>query len=341
MHVTVRGDGVAARCCIRLLGRAGLSVALQSPARPKLPAIMIGATTQKLFRDVFERDDLFDRLLPVASRVVAWGPGASPRVLPHSAVVVSEQELLWRLNGSAAVEDDAEQPSWLVAASRPLPDACIEQHFGARTATAVPVRFRAGADRSACWIESLENGWAFLIPAQDDKGWLLAVGDAGHAPLADSRLVSAQIAEITGEPAVFPSHPRIAWPLCGPGWLACGTGALAFDPLCGDGSGHAVREAILAAAVLRSIDIGEECEELLAHYRSRLLAGFMRHLETCEDFYRTGGSTPWWQTQVQAARDGLNWCAGELRSVSRVQYQLLGFDLERVPVPPDRAHHSF
>jgi hypothetical protein len=159
--------------------------------------------------------------------------------------------------------------------------------------------------------------------------------------LAGGRLVSGQIAEVTGEPAEFPSHPRIVWPLCGPGWLACGTGALAFDPLCGDGSGHAVREAILAAAVLRSIDKGEDCEGLLAHYRSRLLAGFMRHLETCESFYQTGGSTPWWQTQVQAARNGLNWCAAELRSVSGVQYQLRGFDLERLPGSSDRAHHSF
>jgi hypothetical protein len=85
----------------------------------------------------------------------------------------------------------------------------------------------------------------------DHTGWLLAVGDRGETLLAGSRMVSGQIAEITGEPAEFPAHPRIVWPLCGPGWLACGTGALSFDPLCGVGSGHAVREAILAAAVLR------------------------------------------------------------------------------------------
>jgi flavin-dependent dehydrogenase len=179
----------------------------------------------------------------------------------------------------------------------------------------------------------------FLIPGGQDQGWLLAVGDLGDFRSADSRLVGAQIAEVIGEPAQFPSHPRIAWPLCGPGWLACGTGALAFDPLCGDGSGHAVREGILAAAVLRSIYRGGRSEELLSHYRSRLLAGFMRHLATCETFYRTGGCSPWWRQQLEAVRDGLDWRPPEPGLDSSPRFRLRGFDLE--PVSVDRPHYSF
>ena len=41
--------------------------------------------------------------------------------------------------------------------------------------------------------------------------------------------------------------------MCGPGWLSCGTAALSFDPICGDGTGHAVREGILAAAVIFAV----------------------------------------------------------------------------------------
>jgi hypothetical protein len=291
---------------------------------------MIGGTTQRLFRDAFGQDDLFRDLPAITRRVVAWGPGSDPRVLPHSAVIVSEHDLLERLQPSVGIADVADQAAWTIAASRPLPESCIEQHFGSRTARAARVRLREGADRSACWVESLENGWLFLIPDAQATGWLLAVGDLGESPLGASRLVSRQIADIAEGHAEFPSYPRIAWPLCGPGWLACGTGALAFDPLCGDGSGHAIREAILAAAVLRCIQRGGDRDELLTHYRSRLLAGFTRHLEVCEGFYRTGGSTPWWQAQLQAVRTGLEWCASELGSGVGAQYQLRGFDLQRV-----------
>jgi hypothetical protein len=240
-------------------------------------------------------------------------------------VVVNEEDLLRKLQSSTGADEPA---PWIVIASRPLPDACVEEQFGSRTAKAMPVRLRQGADPSACWIESLENGWAFLIPDGKANGWLLAVGDL-ELPLTGSRLVAGQIADSAGEPVEFPSSPRIAWPLCGPGWLACGTGAIAFDPLCGDGSGHAVREAILAAAVLRSIHKGGNCDELLAHYRSRLLAGFKRHLEICEGFYRTGGGTPWWQTQLHETRKGVAWCAGKLNRAFSVPYRLRGFDLER------------
>jgi hypothetical protein len=301
---------------------------------------MIGSTTQKLFRDAFGQDDLFGSFPGITRRIVAWGPDADPLILPHSAVVVNEQDLLQKLQTSAGAAQAADQAAWIIAASRPLPDACLEQHFGSRTALAVAVRLRADADRSACWVESLKNGWLFLIPGGETTGWLLAVGDPGGSPLEGSRLVGRQIAEIAEERTEFPSYPRIAWPLCGPGWLACGTGALGFDPLCGDGSGHAIREAILAAAVLRSIHKGGDCDELLMHYRSRLLAGFKRHLETCEGFYRTGGSSPWWRTQLQAVRAGMEWSAGELGRGLVARYQLHGFDLERLETSR-RPNHTF
>jgi hypothetical protein len=330
MNVTIRGDGVAARCCARLLEGGEFRVTLLRPPRPKLPAIMIGATTQKLFLDVFAQDDLFRDLPVIQKRVVAWGAGSDPRVLPHSAVIAREQDLLDRLGISTSVPHDAAPDAWTIVASRPLPESCGEQAFGLRTARAAPVRLREGADPSACWVESLDNGWLFLMPDGQGGGWVLAVGDSGDSQLGGSRLIRHQVAEIAGAYSEFRADPRIAWPLCGPGWLACGTGALAFDPLCGDGSGHAIREAILAAAVVRGMHRGGGESELLAHYRSRLLAGFKRHLEVCEEFYRTGGSTSWWRAQLEAVRTGLSWCAQELASGPGTQYQLREFDLHRV-----------
>jgi hypothetical protein len=324
--VIVRGNGIAARCCARLLEEGNLDVALEPSSRGRIPAVLIGAATQKLFRDVFGSDDLFDGLPSISGRVVAWGPDASARRLPHSAVVVAEQELMDRLGGRFASPDTA---AWTVFASRPLPPGVDEYRFGNRTARAVAVELRDGADASSCWIESLESGWLFLIPGAAARGWLLAVGEAGDEPLSRSRLIARQVAEVAGERAMFPCDPRMAWPLCGDGWLACGTAALSFDPICGDGIGNAIREGILAAAVLRAIRRGEDPGALLEHYTSRLLAGFTRHLELSLEFYRSGGTGSWWREQSEALRKGIAW--GQSQGMERNRrYSLRGFDLERL-----------
>jgi len=327
INIKVVGDGVAARGCARLLDRSGFGLMLEGSPRPKIPAIMIGATTQGLFRDTFGRADLFRGLPAITRRVVAWGPGSDELTLPHSAVIASEEDLLARLP-SPTESAETTDANWTIIASRPLPEGCSEQHFGSRTARAVPVRLREDADRAACWVESMAAGWLFLIPCANDGGWLLEVGAPGDMLLPGSRLVSRQIAKAAGEAVLFPAYPRIAWPLCGPGWLACGAAALSFDPLCGDGSGNAIREAILAAAVLRAIQRGGDEAALLAHYRGRLLAGFKRHLEVCEGFYRTGGSTSWWRAQHQAVCAGAEWCARELAGTPIGRYRIRGFDLE-------------
>jgi flavin-dependent dehydrogenase len=75
------------------------------------------------------------------------------------------------------------------------------------------------------------------------------------------------VSDYDGAEPEFSASPRIPAPLCGPGWLACGSAAMGFDPICGDGTAHAVREAILALAVIRGGDHG-----MPAHYEARLTA---------------------------------------------------------------------
>jgi hypothetical protein len=330
--VVIRGDGVAAQCCARLLGARGFRVEIESSPRPKLPAIMIGETTQRLFQDVFGQEGLFLGLPGITKRVVAWGNDSKPRALAHSAVVVPEQALLARLGPQAPMEDKLEsgEPRWTIVTSRQRPPNSVEHDFGSRMVSAAPVALRGGADRSACWVESLDDGWLFLVPDGLGAGWLLAAGGTAESQLGRSRLVGEQVSGLSGSASEFPAHPRIAWPLCEDGWLACGTGALAFDPLCGDGSGNAIREAILAAAVIGAIEGGGDPLELLAHYRGRLLAGFGRHLEACAEYYRAGGATPWWAMQLESARRGLAWCEREPSAGGPFRYQLRGFDLERI-----------
>ena len=330
--VFIRGEGIASNCCAHLLCAAGFHVATEETDRRKLPAIMLGETTQRLFRDVFGKADLFDGLPRIQERIVAWGPNSKPITLPHSAVVVSEQVLLNRLQSELVCSDVQDKASvdWTILATRPLPSPLAEHHFGSRVASALAVNLRGGRDTVACWVESLEDGWLFVIPSERNTGWLLAVGNSPDSLLARSRLVVHQIETPTGSAARFPAYPRIAWPLCGPGWLACGTAALAFDPLCGDGSGHAIREAILASAVVRAVAAGARADAVVAHYRARLLSGFKRHLETCLEFYETGRAGPWWDGELESVRQGIEWCGSELGSGVKFRYQLRGFELQPV-----------
>lgn len=159
------------------------------------------------------------------------------------------------------------------------------------------------------------------------------MGGTPESLLAQSRVVAAQIHEPRSTPRKFPAYPRIADPCCGPGWLACGTAAIAFDPLCGDGSGNAIREAILAAAVIRAIADGANIDSVLAHYRARLLAGFSRHLELCRQFYAQGNSGPWWDAELEFILKGIEWCRHQMENGTGFRYRLDGFELQAISDP--------
>lgn len=293
---------------------------------------MLSDNALKLIRDVFGQSDLFRDGVRIRRRLVAWGENARALVLDHSATVVSEQSLLDSLGpelGSANEPRDA-AADWTVFASRPLPPAAIEHHFGSRLAFAGPVKLKQGADHETCWIESLESGWLFLIPGGNRSGSLISVGAPADSALPQSRVIAEQIDQLTAPASEFPAYPRIVSPLCGPGWLACGSAAMGFDPICGDGTAHAIREAILASAVIRASANEPSDDQLFAHYEARLAAGFRRHLLLCEQYYKSGGAGSWWKSELAALRRGIEWCDDKLHPALNFQYRLDGFELSRI-----------
>jgi hypothetical protein len=327
--VVVRGGGVAASCCRRLLDATGFSLSSTKEIKARIPAILLSENTQELLRDVYGQPVFFDGLFQIDRRIVAWGRDSAPVELPHRAVVVSEDALLEWLDPKMQDEPAVDSADWTVYASRPLPAPAGECRFGTRSASAIAVLLKT-EKTSACWIESLECGWLFLIPDGTATGRLIAVGDSAENLLAQSGLIAKQVEVLTSAESVFPAYPRIADPVCAPGWLACGSAALAFDPLCGDGTGNAVREAILAAAVIRSAADGGEAGRLLAHYRTRLIAGFFRHLELCRRFYVSANCGSWWAREIAGLEEGIAWCRSELAAAAPFRYRLNGFDLEAI-----------
>lgn len=298
----ILANGLAAKCCAHLLKE----VQIVGDDRARVPALLISSATQALVQDVFGRRDIFENAIPISRRVALWGDGAQTVDVPHSAVVISEADLVGRCGARTPV-----------CSNETRVDTLIDTRcFGTRMATAFPVISKTV---DACWIESVDCGWLFLLP-----GWLLAVGDAS---LDHSKLIADQVTSI-GEPGGrFPAYPRISDPLCDADWLACGSAAMTFDPICGDGVGNAIREAILATAVIRASDHGD-AESLHVHYRTRLTAGFLKHLELCRPFY-AACSGDWWKTELKLLDEGIAWCRDQLRSVPP-RYRLEGFDLKMI-----------
>jgi hypothetical protein len=332
MAIVVRGDGVAALTCSYLLQTAGFNVAIERLPRPHLPALMLSASSQALFCDILKTPQAFSALPRIQTRVVKWGPNVEMLVLPHSAVIVSEEFLLDRIAKTVRFNGASDDSiHWTIVSSRPLPEPSVEHAFGERMATIVPVQLESRSARATCWIESVEGGWLFLLPDDSRAGWLMSVGGRLDTQLAGSGVVAAQVAHLSATSHEFPAYPRVAWPLAGKDWIACGTAALAFDPLCGDGTGHAIREAILAAAVVRAAADGGDIDELVKHFQTRLVAGFKRHLAVCSEFYESGGFGSWWKAELQSVREGLAWCDHQLTSAGDFRYRLRGFELERVP----------
>jgi hypothetical protein len=328
--IAIDGSGVAAVCCARLLQAKGFEIRLQNISRSgPSPTLLLNASTQRLLSEIFGTSDLFAGLHAINRRVVKWGK-QPPVTFDHYGLVVTESVLLERLQRciNGGLEPSSSLP-WLTVQSRFQAGHQVQQQFGSRMATATPVHITASCADS-CWIESLDDGWLFLLPNGGESASLISVGGTSAELLDQSSLIRPQIESLEEERGRFPAHPRISEQLFQPSWLACGTAAMSFDPICGEGVGNAAREAILAAAVIQEVALTGEFGDAMAHYSSRLIAGFQRHLVSCEQFYRTAGENEWWKKEWAALNTGLGRMGSKLIGLPNPRYRLSGFELERI-----------
>lgn len=322
LTVAIHGDGIAANGCAHLLARAGVSTTRTPGDRAPVPAILLSDTALALLRSVFERPGLFADRPRVTHRVVAWGT-SEPVRLPHGGVVLSEGDLDTALG---APSDAAGPAAMSIHTAPPFPAGEIRS-FGSRSTVAARVGLRHAEDGSACWIEAVEAGWLFLIPSGPVSAWLLAVGGSAESLLGRSRHIAPRIDGLGKTSSAFETSPRLLTALAGPDWLACGSAAIAFDPICGDGTAQAVREAILASAVIGAMGEGGDRDALRVHFESMMIAAMRRHLRLCAQFYASGGEGEWWRAQLAGLAEGFDWCTARLAKMPEPRYELHDFRL--------------
>lgn len=322
--VRVEGAGLGAACAGHVMRQAGLRTDWrQGLPRPEAPALLLSDAALALIADVFGPDERLARLPRITRRVVLWG-GDEARAVPHDAVVAMPGDLPAPVRG----EHQQEQPAFTLHAGQAPKAAGPLMQFGHRPASACRATLNAGANRAAASIEAVAQGWLFLIPAGDDSGWLLGVGGPIDDLLGQSRLIAPQLVAAGAAAGQFETAPRMLPRLADAGWLALGSGALAFDPICGDGSAQSLRSAILASAVIGAALNGLADEpSLLAHYQAMLIAAMRRHLQISANFYASGGNGPWWREQLAATARGYDWCTSQLALCPQPRFTLRGFAL--------------
>lgn len=288
---------------------------------------MLSDPALALLRDVFAKPDLFAEKVRIKRRVVRWGMGEAV-AMPHGAVVVSEDDLAHALGTTPQGPISTTSHATTIHGMSPFPVSAM-QRFGERLSSTARVHLSAKADPATCWIESVDDGWLFLIPDSLGGAWLLAVGGAPDVLAAQAPMIAPLIETMEPASRTFDTSPRMLEQLAGEGWLALGTAALAFDPICGDGTAQATREAILASAVVTALGRGEDPAALITHYHSMLLAAMRRHLQMSLPFYGGAGSSRWWREQYSSSRAGYDWCTAQLATMPEPRFALHGFDLVR------------
>jgi hypothetical protein len=328
---SIEGDGVAALCCAHLLVRSGIPFSMASQSAIRQPVILLGSQAASLLREACGAESLLDQGWRIDKRVVLWGKGQEPVTVAHDGIAISEEVLLQSMQAHLRPLPCPDEPAhtWKIATRRAAP---AEEFFtyGERRAAAYQATLKDTADSTSCWIESTADGWLFLLPYSANRASLIVAGASQQEILRQSCLIGQRI-EIPSKPSsTAPIAPRIARELCHDGLIFTGSAAMRFDPLCGEGAGHAVREAYLTVSVIRAVLRGEPVDALQRHYTGRLQQAFLRHLVICDSFYSSGGESSFWQEESAALRAGMREVSSAVQAAGPAQFRFRGLDLEAV-----------
>jgi flavin-dependent dehydrogenase len=177
-------------------------------------------------------------------------------------------------------------------------------------------------------VEAVADGWWYTARLPDRRLACAFVTDAdvlcrsgGRSPTAwQARLacsvhtrarVAASGQRLAGSPIVVAAGSAIVNPVAGPGWLAAGDAAAAYDPLSSHGIAAAIAGGWDAAAVVLGALDGDPAAVHV--YAQRLRRSFTRYLEVRAAYYemeeRWPGS-PFWRRRSTRDREaeGLGAC---------------------------------
>lgn len=332
-RVQIAGSGIVALSITQLLSQSGIPYAIEPDNTKHQRSVLLSSQTVQLLSAIHRTDRFAQLGWPIQRRSVLWGDATEPVTVEHHGISISEsrlsEELNSRLRASLKGTSGLGSSDWLIETQLRTGSSDALTRYGERRTTFQTVHLRSSADAHCCFTESISTGWLFLLPTSSTEAALLCTGYQPEEVLAQSRLVAGQMERTSAFSTPVNSAPAMAHELTGPGLIRAGSAALRFDPLCGEGVGHAAREAYLAAAVLRAADRGETVQGLLEHYATRLQQAFLRHLLVCRSFYDVHRETAFWSSELEHLETGIAAIqAGELYTPAMFRFE--GLDLKPV-----------
>ena len=332
-EVTVHGAGLAGLTCSLLLARSGHRVTLVGAPPSSQPTdLVLNEPTMMVLTRVWGVPG--DRLLAsghaLTTRRIRWGPDAVEQSVPAPAVVVNAPQLLrslerrlLRTERHRVVSTEAPEPDhgqWAIhaTASRDSTTSCPP--VGRRCALIAHAPLAHGVPATVSRMATTTESWLYLAPLGDGRTLIQAMTPA--PPLDPVRYLAAELAaarldgwlaEQPDRVSVVPAAPWLAPHHPTPGHVRIGGAALRLDPVSGAGAGHALRTAILAAAVIRGVNDGLPAATALDHYTQRLRAAFADHLASCTSYYRAAFTSAAWANELHATATALTTHAEPLR----------------------------
>lgn len=328
---TIIGVGIAGLTAARLLSLCGWRVVLVGTTPDLGRWVTLSSQTRRLIEDFWGCEVLGNATtFSLQGRNVMWSGDEPVRVAePLLAIETSSlaRAMLHRLttaDGSGTICHLADRsprgPEAL--ADGPVIDA--RGRYGSPQAK----RMQHGSRSMRVWRSVCVEGplapfgevyagrgfWSFAFPIEancislqiatpkrcpiDEFGDLVRAGLSDKTPLLTSALGTTpdlferDSTEVSTAPSLLLKDPSS-------GCMAIGDALMTLDPLCGDGTGHGIKSALLAVGVLNSVSGTIPEEAVLSHYVGRAHYAYKTHLEHCHRYYSSMRYSTYWVDEVE------------------------------------------
>jgi hypothetical protein len=312
MRIDIAGRGVAAAVSGLMAARAGHHVSVELASDIPERIVAIPRATVDLIEELTGVS--IAKVLPsrwLRKRYVAWDDQRFS-VMPHETLAFDAQALanvisnrIEKLAPESAISPNNISRYWkLVAGGRGTSASRIIA--GARHAATGWVAQLPGLDESAMLVASVPQGWLVACPHPTGGISLATVNPATEKLTPHDALLQA-VDHIWRDGTVKVEMRCNRWVSAAPSFepacvsttqIAVGEAAITFDPILGDGVGHAIRSALLARSVMAAIASGANERDCLAHYRSRLAHAFVQHLRNSAAHYGVAWNFAVWREEI-------------------------------------------
>lgn len=330
--VLVIGNGIAGLSCARLLVNHGWEIEIWGKHKLFSPTLILNQITCNLLQDIWQLDRSFwNSLHLLHERRVCWGNRGGILSMAEPSAVINGNLLINRLEKHLLnkhhhqiqfqelpvsidnLRDRQSEFTWIVDAGgrqSALAQKLGAGHrytFGNRCMLAQEVMLNDSVEENIYWIETVPEGWLFLAPLGDNRailqGMIPLISGQPASILANllkqTRHIQDCISQLSESFAIFAAFPQILQPLSGNKHLAVGDAAFSVDPISGDGTGYAIRGAILATSIINAIASGLSSSDCLEHYTLRLEKAFDAHLQQCLEYYLKAFTSSLWQWEIE------------------------------------------